>query len=118
MSESACAIVDFPSWDTIVHSNSKDQYNGFTFKQNLAENLFVSIEIRNESAICINWEDCIRFSFCTKNGFPIATVQYKLCKQAYYTGLEQLLSWAKTFQTAFKDFAEKSTIDITKNKIS
>lgn len=110
--EKANPVVKFPSWNAIEKLNKKDDYRGFTIKQNLAENLFVLIEGCNESVIFKEGgEDKIRFSFCTHNNFPIATVQYIYCEQAYYTGIKQLLDWAKTFQEAFGKFREESALE-------
>ena len=98
--------VDFLSYAQISASNDKSKYEGYVFKVNIAENLHVLVKCLNNSAVFSNGEDTIKFSWCTHNEFPIASVTYINCEEGYYAGIKFLLDTAKEFETAFGAFVE------------
>lgn len=107
----ASSIVEFPTWNTIQKYNDTTKYQGFEFKQNLAENLYVYIDCQNENALWSDKENVICFSFCNKANFPIASARYVYSEEGYYAGIRQLLEWANVFCETFKEFIDGSTLE-------
>ena len=99
----------FPIWEIVEASNNISKYDGYCFKVNMVNNLWVEIACENNSVVFPDSKNVIRFKFCTGNGFPIASAYAEYSEEGYYAGLRKLCDWAKEFKTAFEDF-DKSTI--------
>lgn len=102
--------VKFLSYQQLCTSNDRSKYDGFTFKVNLTNDLYLLIKCRNNSVVFPHQEDDIKFAWCTKNEFPIASVAYLNCEAGYYAGIKFLMDTARQFEDALKNFQKLSRI--------
>lgn len=106
----------FPAYKEIEKLNNvfldHNEYKGYSI--NIPVNdigLYMLIDCQNDQVVNMG-ENCIRFAWCNKAGFAIASVKYKNCEAGYLMGCAFLINSANEMSKCFVTFINKNTHDI------
>ena len=75
--------------------------------------LYMLIDCQNDSVVGMG-SDVIRFAWCNKAGFAVASATYKNCEPGYLMGCTFLVNAAHEMHKFFESFAQKQAFDISR----
>lgn len=111
---------EFPSWETISTMNQafldREEYKGYSINIPVLEDskygLYMLIDCQNDSVVKMG-SDVIRFAWCNRAGFAVASMTYKNCEAGYLLGCAFLINAANEMNNFFEEFLSKHTLDIS-----
>lgn len=106
----------FPEYKDVKKLNQifldRQLYKGYNI--NMPANdlgLYILIDCQNNSVINMG-DDIIRFAWCNRGGFAVASVSYKNCEEGYLMGCAFLLDAATEMIRCFETFLNNNTEDL------
>ena len=104
-------IVNFPEWAKVKEENDQalknKKYDGYTWQRKVTLDMYVLIDCQNDECVGMG-ENCIRFAWCNKAGFAIASVKYQYSEAGYIAGCQWLLKSAIQLQQTFEQFIKEN----------
>ena len=106
----------FPTYEEIEHANlafiEHEEYKGYAI--NIPVNdfgLYILIDCQNDNVLGMG-ENCIRFAWCNKAGFAVASQKYINSEAGYIAGCAFLIESAYNMMKCFTNFINTNLKDI------
>lgn len=108
----------FPSYEDIVKANrlfiDRKEYRGYAINIPVNDTgLYMLIECQNDNVLSMG-DNCIRFAWCNKAGFAIASERYINNEAGYIMGCAFLITAANDIIKCFDTFINKNMSGIRK----